>query len=134
MSCHKSAGGETPWGERAACVETEPADPQQACADKAEDYAMRRHSKFGISEALAEIECADECRDAGGDVDYCATGEVKRRESATERSIKQAALPPNHVSHGIVNEKRPEDEIYEHGREFHAFGKRARNKRRRDDR
>jgi hypothetical protein len=61
----------------ASGVEPEPAHPQQAGSDEAEHDGVRGRRFFGIADALAEIEGADQRRDAGGDVNHRAAGEVE---------------------------------------------------------
>ena len=85
-----------------------------------------------VAEALAQIERADQRRDAAGDVDHRAAGEVERGNAAAG-GVEQAADAPDHVRHRAVDKQRPEREKHGHGAELHALGKGAGDERRRDD-
>ena len=60
----EGAGGQRAGGQSAAGVEAEPAHPQQAGADEAEHHGVRRHVGLRIADALAQIECSHQRRDA----------------------------------------------------------------------
>ena len=93
---------------------------------------MRRHLGVRIADALAEIEARHQGRNAAGDVNHGAAGEVERREVAAGR-VQQPADAPDHVRHRAVDDQRPEREKDGHGAELHALGKGAGDQRRGDD-
>ena len=70
---------------------------------------MRRHLGLRIADALAEIERGDQGRDAAGDVDHGAAGEVEAWNVAAV-GVEQAAHAPDHVRHGAIDHERPERE------------------------
>ena len=78
-----------------------------------------------ITKALAEIERADQGRDARGDVHDGAAGEIERREAPAQAAFKQAALAPDHVRHRGVDHERPQDHEQQHRAELHALGEGA---------
>ena len=86
----EGAGGERACAQGAAGVEAEPAHPQQAGADEAKHKRVRRHSRVRVTETLAEIERANQRRDAAGDVNDRSAGEVERGNVAASR-VEQAA-------------------------------------------
>src|SRR5262249_35081119 len=51
----KGAGCQCPCADRAACVESEPADPQQTRSNYGEHDTMRPHRFTRVAFALAEI-------------------------------------------------------------------------------
>jgi len=79
--------------ERAARVEAEPAYPQETGADEAEHHGVGLHFGVGIADALAQIEAADQRRDAAGDVDHGATREIQRGDAAASRSSSNPPTP-----------------------------------------
>ena len=119
-----------PARKRAARVESEPTHPQQARANKTQHDTVRRHRLFGISDAFAQIERADQRRNSRSDVNDGAACEIERRELAAQRSIQQAALAPNHVRHRVIHHDRPEHDEDQHRTELHALGKGTGNERR----
>ena len=52
MSCGEGAGRERTCGQRAAGVETKPADPKQAGANETQHQAVRGHDRLRIAQAL----------------------------------------------------------------------------------
>ena len=74
-------------GEGAAGVETEPADPEEAGSDEAEDQAVGLHGIDGIAFAFAEIDGADQCRYTRCDVNDCAAGKVEAGNRTTEERV-----------------------------------------------
>src|SRR4029077_12259048 len=54
MCCYKSAGSQTTRAQRAAGIETEPSQPDQASADKTQHHAVRRHGPSWITDAVAK--------------------------------------------------------------------------------
>src|SRR4029077_4707909 len=82
------AGGEAIRSEGAAGVEPEPADPEEAGANKAEDQAVRRHRLLGEAGSFAKIQGTDQCGDTRTDVNDCSASEVQCREFAPERGVE----------------------------------------------
>ena len=78
--------------QRAAGVESEPAHPQQAGADEAQHQVVRLHRLARIALPLAQIQRADQRRDARGDVHHRAAREIEARESC--RRGRRSASPP----------------------------------------
>ena len=68
---------------------------------------MRLDGHAGIADALAQIDCADEGGDAGGDVHDGAAGEIEAWKNAAAEGVEQSALAPHHVGHGEVHEQAP---------------------------
>src|SRR6266850_1639619 len=64
----EGTGGESVGRERATCVESEPADPEQTGAGEADHEVVRLHRGSRVAEALTEVERADQGRDAAGHV------------------------------------------------------------------
>jgi hypothetical protein len=128
----KGAGGQRTGIECAAGVEAEPAHPQQSGTDEAEHHGVGRHILLRIAGALAEVEAGDQGRDAAGDVDYGASGKVEDRPAAAG-DVEDSTDAPDHVSHGAVDDERPEGEKDRHGAELDALGKSAGDKRRSND-
>ncbi len=96
--------------------------------DDAVDQVMRRERHLAVAAALADHEGDDQARDAGGDMDHGAAGEV---EGAEVEEI--ARTGPDHVADRRVNQQRPQDVEEDQRREFHAVGKGAGDERRGDD-
>ena len=120
--------GQPVRGERAAGVEAEPAEPEQAGAEHGHRQVVRLHRLLAEADALAEHERGDQRRDAGGDVHDRAAGEVERAQL-----VEPAAGAPDPVRDRVVDERRPE-QAEEHERlEALALGERAGDQRRRDD-
>ncbi len=119
---------------RASGVEAEPADPQQAGADDADHHAVRLHRFNAVAFALAQVQCADQRRDARADVHHRSAGEVEGRDFAAEERVQQAAFAPHHVRQREVDDENPQHREQQHRAELHALGERARNQRGRDDR
>ncbi len=117
----KGGGGECSGVESGAGVEAEPAEPEEAGSDAAEDEGVGRHGGFGIADAFAEVEGGDEGGNPGGDVDDGAAGEVEAGEAAAG-DVEQSADTPDHVGHGAVDDDRPEDEEGAGGGELHTLG------------
>ncbi len=90
---------------------------------------MRRHG--GGREALsrAEHETRHQARDAGIDVHHGAAGEVQHAPVPHQAAV----AAPHHVRGRRVDDGEPQRHEPQHGRELHAFGKRADDERRRDD-
>ena len=128
----EGGGGQRAGGQGAAGVEAEPAYPQQACADEAEDHGVGREGGVGIADAFAEVDAGNKSGDTAGDVDDGAAGEVQTRNEVAG-GVEQAADAPDHVGHGAVDEQGPEGEEERHGAELHAFSESAGDERRGDD-
>ncbi len=94
---------------------------------------MRRGWFFGIADALAEVERADQRGDAGGDVNHGAAGKVEAGNPAVERGVEESAFAPDHVRHGRIDDDGPEGEEEAHCAEFHPLGEGSGNERGRDD-
>ena len=75
---------------------------------------------FGIADALADHERADEAGDAGVDVHDRAAGEVERAEGEDQAGgvgIEARTAPePDHVRDREVDEGHPEGDEEEHAR------------------
>src|ERR1017187_7558488 len=69
LGVDKGAGGQRTGIEGAAGVEAEPAEPEQTGADEAEHQGVGRHVLLRVAGALAQIECADQGGNTGGNVD-----------------------------------------------------------------
>src|SRR6185437_9353393 len=133
VGVNKGAGGQRAGAELAAGVEAEPANPDEAGSDEAEDDRVGRHGLSGIADALAEIEGADQSGDSRSDVDDGAAGEVEAGEASAEGRAEQAAFAPDHVGHGRVDDDGPEGEENSHGAELHALGEGSHDERRGND-
>jgi len=96
---------------------------------EAEHHGVGLHFGVGVADALAQIKTADQRRDAAGDVDHGATGEIQRGDAAAGR-VQQPSHAPDHVGHRTINDERPERQKDRHGAELHAFGKGAGDQRR----
>ncbi len=100
---------------------------------KLSHHAVRRHRLLRISQPLAQIQRADQRRNARRHVHHRAAREIQRREPPTECRIQQPALAPHHVRHRVVHQQRPQRQEQQHGAEFHPLRKRPGDQRRRDD-
>ena len=92
---------------------------------------------FGIADALADHERADQAGDAGVDVHHGAAGEVDRAEGEDQAGRiahrrSGTAPEPDHVGDREVDEGDPERDEEEHGGEFDPLGEGADDQRRRD--
>ena len=115
--------------ERAAGVEAEPAEPQQARAHHGHGQVVRLHRLMPVALAPAEHDRAHQRRDARGDVHDGAAREVERA-----LALQPAAVAPHPVGERVVDERRPQQGEQQERRELHALGERAGDQRRRDDR
>ena len=120
---YKSAGSQTVRSQRAAGIKAEPAHPQQAGADEAQDDTVRRHLFVGISQALAQVKSTHQGGNAAGDMHHRPSREVERRENTAQGGVQKAALSPHHVGHRRIDQNGPEHCEKHHGAEFHALGK-----------
>jgi hypothetical protein len=66
-------------------------------------------------------------------VHHSTAREIEAGETPAQRGVEQAALAPDHVGHGAVDNQRPQNHEQQHGPEFHALGKCAGDERGRDD-
>src|SRR5215471_12472429 len=117
MRGYEGAGGKTARSQRTAGIEPEPSHPEQTRSDKAQYHAVREHGLLRISEALAEINRANQSRNTRCDVDHRAASKIERRETPAQRGIQETSLAPNHVRHRIVDDDRPQNHEQQHGAE-----------------
>ena len=121
--------GEVVGGERAAGVEAEPAEPEQAGADEhVGDVGGRVALALGVVLALAECDGAGEGGDTGRHVDDGSAGEVEHAPLAEE-----AVRVPGPVADRGVDQEREEDHEEEVAGELDPLGEGAGDERRRDD-
>ena len=59
VSADESTGGERSGRESRACIEAEPADPEQAGPDEAEHEGMRSHLLARVADALPQVKRAN---------------------------------------------------------------------------
>ena len=85
-----------------------------------------------VADALADIESADQSRDAAGDVDDRAAGKVEDWPAASG-DIQDAADAPDHMRHRAIDDQRPEREKDGHRAELDALGEGAGDQCRSDD-
>src|SRR5665213_1128837 len=76
MRRNKSTRSQAARGKRAACVETKPAHPKQACPDKAQNHAVRRHGLIRIPQSFAKVERTDQSRHSRGYVYNSPAGKI----------------------------------------------------------
>src|SRR6185436_2718684 len=110
-------------GQSAPGIETKPANPQQASADKTQGEVVRFHCLFRIPDPLAKIKRANQSREARANVDDSTAGKIKRWKPATQRGIQQTTFTPDHVREWKVDKGRPEDHEQQHRAELHSLGK-----------
>ena len=60
MCGDERAGGQASCGQRTACIKSEPAYPQQAGPNEAENDAVRRHRLFRVPDPLAQVDGANQ--------------------------------------------------------------------------
>ena len=120
--------GELVRGQRAAAVEPEPAEPEEAGAEQHEGHVVRQDGLAAVVLAGPEHERRHERGDAGVDVHDGAAGEVEHAPG------HEPAAAPDPVRHRGVDEERPEHDEREVRPEPHALHDRARDQRRGDDR
>ena len=129
MRGHERERREPSARERAARVEAEPAEPEDAGAGERHREVVRERPLLRVLEALADHQRADERRDAGREVDDRAAREVERAHLE-----EPALVGPDPVRDRHVDERRPREDEDDVRRELHALGERAGDERRRDDR
>ena len=79
---HEGVARQAVRGQRAARVEAEPAEPEQARAQHRHRQVVRLHLLLAQADPVAEHRRRDQRRDAGGDVHDGAAREVERAELA----------------------------------------------------
>ena len=125
----KASAGDAVGRERAAGVEAEPAEPQQAGAEQRERHVVRQQRRRLDSRgACPTHQRGDQRGDAGVDVHDRAAGEVERAH------LREPAAAPHPVRDRAVDDERPQRDEHHVGREAHALDDRAGDQRRRDDR
>ena len=87
----------------AACIEPEPAEPEQRSAQDGEGQVVRSEGPFFESDSLSDQEGEDKGGDAGACVHDDTACEVQGAEIP-----KPSAHPPHPVTQGIVDKGRPE--------------------------
>lgn len=113
---HGHAGGAV-GGEGAACVEAEPADPEESGSDDGEGDLVRVHGGLAEAATFSNGKTADEAGDGGVDVDDSAACEIEHAPAHEE-----AIGAPCHVPDGEVGEDEPKGGENEDGGEFHPLG------------
>ena len=133
---HEGVGRYAIGGEGAAGVEAIPADPEHAGADHAEDEAVRRHFFLTEPKARSENNAENQRGPTGGHVNHGATGEVDRLDDrvAVPDAVHEARDAPDHVGQREVDDDHPDRDEEQNRGELHAFGDRADDQRRSDDR
>ena len=87
----KASAGGLAGGERAAGIEPEPAEPEQAGAEQHERHVVRQQRRLLEVAPLADDDRRDQRRDAGIHVHHGAAGEVERAH------VGQPAAAPHPV-------------------------------------
>ena len=103
-------------GDGRACVESEPAHPQQGTADEGEHYVVR--GKLGsstVGATLANNHRGHEARHSGRDMHDVAASKI---EHAPVTHKAPAPLP---VAKGAVNKEMPEEDEDKQGTELHPL-------------
>jgi hypothetical protein len=114
-------------GKRAAAVEAEPAEPQQACTEQHEGHAVRQDRLPAIVLARSERDRRNEGRHAGVDVHHRAPREI-------EHPLRhQPSAAPHPVRHRRVDEQRPQHDERDVRSEAHPLHDGPRDERGRDD-
>ena len=98
----KASAGDAVGGERAAGVEAEPAEPEQAGAEQRERHVVRQQRRRPIVAPRADHHRRHQRGDAGVDVDDGAAGEVERAH------LGQPAAAPDPVGDRRVDDERPQ--------------------------
>ena len=88
--------------QRAAGIEPEPAEPQQAGAEQRERHVVRQKRRLLVVAPLADDERRHERGDARVDVDDRAAGEVERPH------VGEPAAAPDPVRDRRVDHDRPQ--------------------------
>ena len=66
---------------------------------------------FGIADALAQIQGANQALTPRSDVHHRAAREIERRNLAAEERIQQAALAPHHVRHREIHDESTTEQV-----------------------
>src|SRR5262249_32750339 len=106
MCSHESARRQSRCPQSAAGIEAEPANPEQASANKTDHKTMRFHAVPRVSNPLSQVQSTNQCRDPRGDVNHRAAREIETWD-CTPGSVKQSALAPDHMRHREIHDKRP---------------------------
>ena len=114
--------------QRAAGVEAEPAEPQQARAEEHERHVVRDDRGLPVSLPLPDGDDRGQRRNGRVHVHDGAAGEVERAH------VGQPATAPDPVRDRAVDDERPERDEHDVRREAHALDNRARDQRSGDDR
>ena len=114
--------------ERRTAVEAEPADPEQAEADKSHGQIEGREIFLAIAGARANHQRRDQAGDAGVDMDDRSAGEIDKAP------IAQEAAAPNPMRAGDVDDEQPDGAEQGKSGEFHPVGGGAANQRAGDHR
>ena len=91
-----------------AAVESEPADPEKEAPDEHQWYVVGPSLGYPVA-PLADSDCSGDSRDTGAYVDDGPSGEVDVREPDLRERVYEASAP-DHVSHGGVDEYRPQSQ------------------------
>ncbi len=114
-----------------ACVEPEPAHPQQRGADHRQRQAVGRHRLFRKADPLADDDAADQARDPGVDVHDRAAGKVQRTPAPEKalvvgifgnRQKVRTGPEPDHMRDRIVAQQQETDHEHDQRPELHPLG------------
>ena len=117
-------------GQLATGVETEPAHPQERCADDRERQAVRGHGLLAEAAPLANEDRGGQSREAARHMDHEATREVDGAHAVGT----DPAAAPDHVGEGAVDEQDPRHDEAEVSAEPHSLRERAEHQGGGDDR
>jgi hypothetical protein len=115
-------------GERAAGVESEPAEPQNAGTQKHERNVVRQQRRGAVLRALAEHHSRHDGRRRRVHVHDRAAGEIKRAP------LRQPSAAPYPMRDWCVDRKHPQGDKRRVGGKAHALDNRSGNQCRGDDR
>ena len=117
---HECEGSGSVRGKLRACVESEPAHPEECGADHAERKAVRSHSFLAVADSGLDIVCTYESAHSCVDMDDRAACEVPYME----RAVKPAAAP-DHVPGRYIGEGEPDYQHDEEAAELDSSGEGA---------
>ena len=127
MRCHERVDGDTIGRERRTGVEAEPPEPEHPRAKQRERHIVR-HGRHAFEVASrAEHLGQHQRRDPGADMHDRATGEIQRAQGT-----QPAAVAPDPVCKGIIDQRGPDQPEREVRHEAHAIDDRAGEERDRD--